>query len=616
MLLILGTVLRLIFIPFPGYRADIAFWKGWGLSMADHGIIWLVQNTNFNYPPAFAYVLWLINKTYALFKNPYVINDYWVTNNILYLFLFKIITVAADLMIVWLIIKIVKTVSLRANAKQSDSMKSGERLLRSLHSLAMTRPAGIAAVLALVYFFNPATLIDGVLWGQVDQLGLLFFLTAIYFLLTDRDIWAAVIFVVGILMKFQNIIFIPLFYLYIYKKSGWRKVVNSVAVSTLVFLVIVAPFWLEKQTAILVRLLTINADWFPFYSLHAYNIWWLAAAIQHGFGLTMIDKNLILGVLNAKQVGLLFFSFAYFISCLLVWYADKEDLFPGLILASSLAVFSFFHLLTESHERYLFPLVALLLIYAVYIPVKKIKKFAILYSLFSILFFLNMYLSMFLDSSDEVPWWPFSRVHTLSMTMAIAVFQIAIFLYFLAVYVWPRIVGTTYHAVRTIMIAGGLLIIFVLIKNVPYLLHQPISLVTIAPVDYKQDYLQPVYNHTLNSDGQPFAFDRLSDNYYFYDRGIASHADSAITYRLGGNFSRLQTDYGLDTEAAAGASVYFSIWGDGRELFKSDKKGRYDNPSTVTVNISGVNELTLKIGKAGENNYGAHADWLNPVLIK
>ncbi len=586
MLLILGIVLRLIFIPFPGYRADIAFWKAWGLAMTDHGIVWLVQNTNYNYPPAFAYVLWLVNKTYALFKNPYIISDYWATNNLLYLFLFKLVSVIADVAIVYLLIKI-------------------SRRLKS--------PIGY--IIAFAYFFNPATITDGVLWGQVDQFGLLFFLAAIYLMLTDRDLWAAIIFVVGILIKFQNIIFIPLFYLYIYKKNGWKKMIDSIIVSALVFLVIAAPFWLIKQTDSLVRLLTINADWFPFYSLHAYNGWWLAAALQHGFGLTLIDKNLILGVLNAKQVGLLLFSFAYFISCILLWFADTKNLFQNFILATSLAVFSFFHLLTESHERYLFPLVALLLIYAIFIPKKNFKKYSILYLLFSIFFFLNMYLSMFLDSSDEVPWWPLSRIHTLSMTMVIAVCQIAIFLFFLAAYVWPKL-RESQRLAPTLLVAVMLLIAVVLAKNMPYLLHQPISLVTIAPVDYRQDYLAPVYNHTLNSDGRPFAFDRLSDNYYFYDRGIASHANSAITYRLGGRFSQFHSDYGLDTEADSNAAVYFSIWGDGRELFKSEKKGRYDNPSTTTVDINGINELTLRIDRAGKSIYGAHADWLNPVLIK
>jgi len=105
-LLFLGLLIRLSLIPVPGFKADVAFWKGWGLAVADKGILWLVNYTNYNYPPGFAYILWFINKVYALFKNPYNINEYWADNNVFYLFLIKIITIAADLMVVWLIIKI------------------------------------------------------------------------------------------------------------------------------------------------------------------------------------------------------------------------------------------------------------------------------------------------------------------------------------------------------------------------------------------------------------------------------------------------------------------------------------------------------------------------------
>ena len=74
LLLFLGFVVRLLLVPVSGFKADIAFWKGWGLAVADKGIIWLVNNTNYNYPPGFAYILDLIGKIYKLFANPYNIN--------------------------------------------------------------------------------------------------------------------------------------------------------------------------------------------------------------------------------------------------------------------------------------------------------------------------------------------------------------------------------------------------------------------------------------------------------------------------------------------------------------------------------------------------------------
>ncbi len=579
LLLLLGTMLRFLLVPLPGFRADVAFWKGWGLAVADKGIVWLVRNTNFNYPPGFAYILYLINKIYALFANPAVINDYWADNNLLYLFLTKSLTIAADLVIVYLIIRIAK--KLKSN---------------------------LGPVLALVYFFNPATLYDGVFWGQVDQFGVMLFLANVYLLLEEKYRWAAIVFIVSFMMKFQNIIFIPIIYLYIYKKSGWKELMTSLAISCVTFLIVITPFWLFREMEILVRLLTINSDWFPFYSLNAFNGWWIASGLK---GLTLVDKGLVLGLLNAKQVGLLLFSLSYFISCIILWLARKENLFQTFILSLSWSVFSFFHLLTQSHERYLFPLLVFLLIYAIFIPRKELRRYSIFYLLFTVLFFINMYLSMFFNYPDQVIW-PFSKPQTVSMTWYLAVFQIIIFLYFFIVYIWPQL-G---RAKKYLAAALAILIAAVIIKNLPYIFHRPVSLLAISPVNYKQDYSVPMFNRTLNSAGKPFDYERISANYYFYTQAIASHANSEITYRLGRRFSRLQTDYGLDTEADVKATVYFSVWGDGRELFKSGKKGRFDNPSTMNVDIRGINELTLKIDKAGESIYGAHADWLNPTLIR
>ena len=83
LLLSLGLVVRLLLIPVSGFKADIAFWKGWGLAVTDKGIIWLVNNTNYNYPPGFAYILELIGKVYKLFADPYNIGQYWMDNNLL-----------------------------------------------------------------------------------------------------------------------------------------------------------------------------------------------------------------------------------------------------------------------------------------------------------------------------------------------------------------------------------------------------------------------------------------------------------------------------------------------------------------------------------------------------
>ncbi len=404
LLIVFGIVVRFLLIGVPGFKADIAFWKGWGLAVADKGIIWLVNNTNYNYPPGFAYVLWVVNKIYALFKSPYDINDYWRDNNFLYLLIFKLITIGADLLIVWLIIKITERITnpkpKTQNSKQNENqfqIQNPKSEASHADSVAISFPASardqrqagkIAARsqepwksrhlhdfvsrfkfyvshfnlghwLSLFYFLNLAVIFDGVIWGQVDQFGLALFMLSIYFLLVDRPKRAAIVFTVAWLMKFQNIIFIPFFYVYIFKKYGWESLVKNLMWSVITFLVIVAPFWYKREIAGLIKLFTVNSDWFPWYSLNAFNSWWLAAG---GKGLTLSDKTLVWGIVDAKTIGFLGFSFFYLIACLRVFLAEHRQLFREFILSSILIVFAFFHVLTQSHERYLFHLVGLWLI--------------------------------------------------------------------------------------------------------------------------------------------------------------------------------------------------------------------------------------------------------------
>ena len=220
-----------------------------------------------------------------------------------------------------------------------------------------------------------------------------------------------------------------------------------------------------------------------------------------------------------------------------------------------------------------------------------------------------MYLSMGWNYPDQViP--SFTRDQTLGLSLVISLIQIILFIIFV---VWA--IGQI-KQIRLIGIIGLVIIAALFIKNLSYFLNRPVELTWLKPISYRQDYLEPVYNKTVESARGVKFWNRLSVNYYFYDQGIGSHAESDITYHLARGFLKFTTDFGIDTEADQSAKVYFSILGDGRELFTSEPKGRFDKPGTTIVDVRGVNYLTLRITKAGESNFGAHADWLDPELIR
>ncbi len=90
-------LLRMVFVPNPGFEADMSFWKSWGLAPYDHGLVWSMFNTNNNYPTPFAYLLWFITGIYSLFASPHNYNEFWSNTNLLFLTLMKLPAVLADL---------------------------------------------------------------------------------------------------------------------------------------------------------------------------------------------------------------------------------------------------------------------------------------------------------------------------------------------------------------------------------------------------------------------------------------------------------------------------------------------------------------------------------------
>lgn len=578
LLLLLGFILRLLLIPVPGFRADVAFWKGWGLAVADKGIIWLVNNTNYNYPPGFAYFLSFLGKTYKFFASPYS-NQYWMDNNLLYLFLFKLLIIISDIGIVFLIIKTAERLK----------MKWGW-------------------MLATLFFLNPAVIFDGVIWGQVDQFGLFLFLGAIYFFVYEKPKLASIIFTIAWLMKWQNIIFIPIFYLFIYRKYSFNDLIKSISVSLITFAIITFPFWFNREMASLINLFTINSNWFPWYSLNAFNGWWIASGLN---GMGIIDKTLVLGIINAKQFGLLLFCFLYVISSLNIFLAKKEELLKQFILSSTLVVFSFFHLLTQSHERYLFNLIGLVTIFYLFKIEKKLSHVIGLLMAVTLGIFFNMYISMAFNYPDQV-YWPFSSLTTHSFTLYLSIFQIGIYLYFFIRYFLSFI----FKNYRLLIFILSIFVSYLFFVNFNYILRRPVLLTKITPIEIQQDYLKPMINMTVESARGVKYWNRLSNNYFFYNHGIGSHANSTISYGLGKRFSRFTTDFGIDTEGGDKNKAIFIILGDGRELFKSKPKGKHDVPESISISIKGVDKLTLIVQKNGESNNGLHTDWLNPVLIR
>lgn len=101
-----------------------------------------------------------------------------------------------------------------------------------------------------------------------------------------------------------------------------------------------------------------------------------------------------------------------------------------------------------------------------------------------------------------------------------------------------------------------------------------------------------------------------------YDKGIACHSLSEISYELSEPFAQFVADIGVDDEMAGRGSVVFRVVGDGKELFASGLMTGRDAPKPVRVTIEGVKELTLVVDYGDELDVSDHAVWGGARLLR
>ncbi|MFC4454820.1 NPCBM/NEW2 domain-containing protein [Deinococcus sonorensis] len=99
-----------------------------------------------------------------------------------------------------------------------------------------------------------------------------------------------------------------------------------------------------------------------------------------------------------------------------------------------------------------------------------------------------------------------------------------------------------------------------------------------------------------------------------YGTGFGVHSDSSMTFDLSGKCDTFTSDIGVDDEVGSLGSVVFQVWADGTKLYDSGTMTGDSDTKSISVDISGKDELKLVVTDAGDNNYFDHADWANATL--
>jgi len=316
-LFLVALAVRFLLVPNRGFEADIAFWKSWGLSALDNGVVLGIGVTNNNYPTPFSYLLGCLAFLYRLFADPHIFNDYWNNGNVLFLLIAKLPSILADLGIAGIILWI-GNLSKRSPRPAIGGTRDDKKMsLRSrfageaISQIFPPLPSTFYFLLAILYLFNPISLIDGAWWGQVDSLGVFVFFLAVLLAASDKPVLAGGVFMLSMMTKLQNMIYGPLFFLLVWQLGSFKGLVKGIVGATAAFFLLNAEFLFKKNMAAVMESLTSNYDYFPMMSLNAFNLWWIVAK---GAGMQVSDKLLSVGIINAKTVGLILFSTGYLLA--------------------------------------------------------------------------------------------------------------------------------------------------------------------------------------------------------------------------------------------------------------------------------------------------------------
>jgi len=601
-----AIVIRLALIPNPGFEADISFWKSWGLATVDFGIVEGMKVTNNNYPTPFAYTLGAMVGIYKLFADPHNFTQFWQNTNLLFLTISKLAPILADIGIVALILYVGK----HAKKLEFPQFNPGNR---GRTETGFTFHLSFYELLAILYILSPISIIDGAVWGQVDSLGLVIFLSALILTFKKQFFLAGLIFMLAMMTKLQNMIYAPVFFLFIWQQGGFSKLVQAITGAGVGFIGLNIEFIATKNADRILASLTENYDYFPWMSLMSYNLWWIVTGAK---GMITSDKLTVLGMLNAKTVGLLLFSSFYLLASLRQLMEKKQPiktLFESLILVNA----AFFLFQTQSHDRYAFPLSVFLLLWAPFFVTNyelritdyRIKLFTMYYVLFTIFYFYNLHTALVVNyPNNGIPFLstliqPFFTITTAYVLLGL----FGIFLY--------TLLRSSHITQKISFVVFVVLVILVAFLNYPLLTKQSVSLTKFTPYISEQAYGTRQTNKGVQSSfGGPYKWTRLSVQYLFYDKGIGTHANSKHVFDVNKKFKTFTSDIGIDTEGGAKASATFEVYGDSTLLYRGEPIKRFDLPRHINVDISGVQYLTLITTDAGDGNYDDHTDWLNPIL--
>lgn len=205
-----------------GYPVDIGCFQAWSLRMADKTPLGFYSPDYFcDYPPGYMLLLWPVGLLLRLVMP--------LGNQALNLLVLKLVPLICDM--------ITATVLYRY----------GKKHIKPIY----------AVMVAALYAFNPAVLINGAVWGQVDSVLAMLLVLCAVFAMEERWHIALPIYFVSILVKPQALLFAPIAGIWLlislFGLTGkpfatqWKELLKGIGIGLVAAAAIIIPFSVRQE---------------------------------------------------------------------------------------------------------------------------------------------------------------------------------------------------------------------------------------------------------------------------------------------------------------------------------------------------------------------------------
>jgi hypothetical protein len=111
-------------------------------------------------------------------------------------------------------------------------------------------------------------------------------------------------------------------------------------------------------------------------------------------------------------------------------------------------------------------------------------------------------------------------------------------------------------------------------------------------------------------DGGPLSIDGVG-----YTKGLGTNAVSSVVIDVPDGCTQFSSDVGVDDSAAGKGSVTFSVLADGVQAASTGVMRGGQPAQHLSADITGVSQLTLDVGDAGDGIGHDNGDWGNAQLM-